>query len=107
MLVDISVDQVDASSRPARQPVDPVFRVDDSLFYCVANMPGAVPHSSTHALANATLPYTLEFAANGWRAAVRDDPSLALGVNVAGGQVVYRPVAEAHGLEYTPLDRVL
>ncbi|MGP8059260.1 MAG: alanine dehydrogenase [Acidimicrobiales bacterium] len=108
VLVDISVDQGGCfeSTRPTTHS-DPVFRVHDSLFYCVANMPGAVPHSSTHALANATLPYTLEIAANGWRAAVRDDPSLALGVNVAGGRVVYRPVAEAHGLKYTPLDRVL
>jgi len=108
VLVDISVDQGGCfeSTHPTTHS-DPVFRVHDSLFYCVANMPGAVPHSSTHALANATLPYTLEIAANGWRAAGRADPALALGVNVVDGQVVYPPVAEAHGLACTPLDRVL
>jgi len=108
VLVDISVDQGGCfeSTHPTTHS-DPVFRVHDSLFYCVANMPGAVPHSSTHALANATLPYTLEIAANGWRSAVRADPALALGVNVVAGQVVYPPVAEAHGLPCTPLDRAL
>ena len=108
VLVDISVDQGGCfeSTRPTTHS-DPTFAVHDSLFYCVANMPGAVPHSSTHALANATLPYTLEIATRGWRAAVGDDPALALGVNVAGGRVVYRPVAEAHGLGYTPLAEML
>jgi alanine dehydrogenase len=66
-------------------------------------MPGAVPHTSTHALANATLPYALSIASHGWKVAVQDDPSLAEGVNVAYGNVVYEPVAEAHGLAYTPL----
>ncbi len=108
VLVDISVDQGGCfeSTHPTTHS-DPVYTVHDSLFYCVANMPGAVPHSSTHALANATLPYTLEIAANGWRSAVRADPALALGVNVVAGQVVYPPVADAHGLPCTPLDRVL
>ena len=76
-------------------------------FYCVANMPGAVPHTSTHALANATLPYTLGIASRGWQEAVRDDPALAEGVNVAEGRVVYRPVADAHGMAYTPLEELL
>jgi alanine dehydrogenase len=108
VLVDISVDQGGCfeSTHPTTHS-DPVFTVHDSLFYCVANMPGAVPHSSTHALANATLPYTLEIAANGWRSAVRDDPSLALGVNIVAGQVVYLPVAEAHGLPCSPLFQAL
>jgi alanine dehydrogenase len=70
-------------------------------------MPGAVPHTSTHALANATLPYTLSIAAHGWRNAVRDDPALAEGVNVAAGHVVYEPVAEAHGLPFTPLSSLI
>jgi alanine dehydrogenase len=81
--------------------------VHGSIFYCVANMPGAVPHTSTHALANATLPYALRIADQGWRAAVQTDPALAEGVNVADGQVVYKPVADAHGMAFTPLAKLL
>jgi alanine dehydrogenase len=77
------------------------------VFYCVANMPGAVPHTSTHALANATLPYVLDVANQGWQKAVRANPALAEGVNVADGKVVYKPVADAHGLAYTPLAALL
>jgi alanine dehydrogenase len=108
VLVDISVDQGGCfeSTRPTTHS-DPVFEVHGSIFYCVANMPGAVPHTSTHALANATLPYVLELANNGWQAAVRADQALAEGVNVAAGKVVYEPVADAHGLEFTPLADVL
>ncbi|HEX4245784.1 MAG TPA: alanine dehydrogenase, partial [Acidimicrobiales bacterium] len=108
VLVDISVDQGGCfqSTRPTTHS-DPTFQVDGSLFYCVANMPGAVPHTSTHALANATLPYVSEIAELGWRAACAADPALALGVNVVDGSVVYRPVAEAHGLHYEPLSDVL
>jgi alanine dehydrogenase len=108
VLVDISVDQGGCfeSTRPTTHS-NPTFRVHDSVFYCVANMPGAVPHSSTHALANATLPYVLEIANRGWRDAVRYDPALALGVNVAHGAVVSTPVAQAHGLEARSLAEVL
>jgi alanine dehydrogenase len=81
--------------------------VHGSVFYCVANMPGAVPHTSTHALANATLPYTLSIASRGWKDAVRADRALGEGVNVVAGQVVYEPVAEAHGLPFTPLEALL
>jgi alanine dehydrogenase len=104
VLVDISVDQGGCfeSTRPTTHS-NPTFEVHGSIFYCVANMPGAVPHTSTHALANATLPYTLAIASHGWKAAVRDDPALGEGVNVAAGQVVYEPVAQAHGLPFTPL----
>jgi alanine dehydrogenase len=70
-------------------------------------MPGAVPETSTHALSNATLPYTLEIARHGWRDAVRRDAALAEGVNVAEGRLTYGPVGEAHGLEVTPLDVAL
>ena len=70
-------------------------------------MPGAVPHTSTHALANATLPYTLDISNQGWRKAVRANPALAEGVNVVDGKVVYKPVADAHGLEFTPLAEML
>jgi len=105
VLVDIAVDQGGCfeSSRPTTHS-DPVFDVHGSLFYCVANMPGAVPHTATHALSNATLPYTLEIAAHGWRAATRRDPALAAGVNVVGGAITCAPVAAAHGMAYTPLD---
>ena len=108
VLVDISVDQGGCfeSTRPTTHS-DPVFKVHDSLFYCVANMPGAVPNTSTHALVNATLPYTLEIARDGWQAAVRSDAALAEGVNVADGHVTYAPVAEAHDLDYRPLSSLL
>jgi alanine dehydrogenase len=104
VLVDISVDQGGCfeSTRPTTHS-NPTYEVHGSIFYCVANMPGAVPHTSTHALANATLPYTLSIASHGWEDAVRADPALAEGVNVVDGQVVYEPVAEAHGLPFTPL----
>jgi alanine dehydrogenase len=108
VLVDISVDQGGCfeSTRPTTHS-DPVFSVHDSLFYCVSNMPGAVPHSSTHALTNATLPYTLEIASGGWRNAAGRDPALALGVNIVEGSIVCRPVAEAHGLPHVALERIL
>jgi alanine dehydrogenase len=108
VLVDISVDQGGCfeSTRPTTHS-NPTFKVFGSIFYCVANMPGAVPHTSTHALANATLPYTLNIANLGWERAVRADHALSEGVNVVKGQVVYRPVAEAHGLAYTPLEGLL
>jgi alanine dehydrogenase len=106
--VDISVDQGGCfeSTRPTTHS-NPTFKVFGSIFYCVANMPGAVPHTSTHALANATLPYTLNIANLGWERAVQSDHPLSEGVNVVNGQVVYRPVAEAHGLPYTPLESLL
>ncbi|MGH3744318.1 MAG: alanine dehydrogenase, partial [Mycobacteriales bacterium] len=81
--------------------------VAGSLFYCVANMPGAVPHTSTYALTNVTLPYVAEIADRGLEAAVRADAALALGVNVADGHVVSEPVAAAHTLPYQPLAAVL
>jgi alanine dehydrogenase len=104
VLVDLAVDQGGCfeSSRPTTHS-NPTFVVNGSIFYCVANMPGAVPHTSTHALVNATLPYTLEIANGGWREAVRRDPALAQGVNVVEGAVVCQPVAEAHRLVATPL----
>ncbi len=107
VLVDISVDQGGCfeSTRPTTHS-DPTFEVNGSLFYCVANMPGAVPHSSTHALVNATLPYVLNIANHGWKDAVSEDPALAEGVNVVDGTVVYEPVAEAHGMDYPAAGQV-
>jgi alanine dehydrogenase len=108
VLVDISVDQGGCfeSTRPTTHS-HPTFEVHGSIFYCVANMPGAVPHTSTHALANATLPYTLSIANQGWQKAVRANHALAEGVNVADGRVVYKPVADAHGMAFTPLATLL
>jgi alanine dehydrogenase len=81
--------------------------VHDSTFYCVANMPGAVPNTSTYALTNATLPYVVAVADKGWEQALRDDPSLALGLNAHAGQLTNAPVGDAHGMPSTSLDEVL
>ena len=108
VLVDISVDQ--GGCFEATHPTthsNPVFEHNGCVFYCVANMPGAVPNTSTHALVNATLPYTVEIARHGWRDAVRLDPALAEGVNVVDGKLTCEPVAEAHELAYHPLAGLL
>ncbi len=108
VLVDISVDQGGCfeATRPTTHS-NPTFVVNGSIFYCVANMPGAVPATSTRALSNATLPYVMELARHGWREAVLADAALAEGVNVVNGKVTYGPVAEALDLNYTPLQEVL
>ncbi len=108
VLVDISIDQGGCfeDSHPTTH-ADPVYEVHKSLFYCVANMPGAVPHTSTYALTNVTLPYALELANYGWREAMRRDPALAFGLNTYGGEVTYGPVAEAHGMSSHAPDLVL
>ena len=108
VLVDISIDQGGCfeSSHPTTHS-QPTYPVHDSVFYCVANMPGAVPHTSTYALTNVTLPYAERIATLGWQQAVRADVALARGVNVVDGKVVYGPVAEAHGLDWRELDEVL
>ncbi|MFI5837789.1 alanine dehydrogenase [Micromonospora sp. NPDC051300] len=108
VLVDIAIDQGGCfeDSRPTTH-ADPTYKVHDSIFYCVANMPGAVPNTSTYALTNVTLPYALELANQGWREALRADPALALGLNTHDGKVVYGPVAEAHGMDVLPLAEVL
>ncbi|NUT98475.1 MAG: alanine dehydrogenase [Saccharothrix sp.] len=104
VLVDIAIDQGGcfADSRPTTHD-DPTFRVHESVFYCVANMPGAVPHTSTWALTNVTLPYVTALADKGFRQAVGDDPALAKGVNAVRGTVVQAEVAKAHGLPHVPL----
>jgi alanine dehydrogenase len=108
VLVDISIDQGGCfeDSRPTTHD-DPTYKVHNSVFYCVANMPGAVPHTSTYALTNVTLPYAVELANRGWREALRRDPALALGLNTYDGRITYGPVAEAHGAAVLPLDEVL
>ena len=104
VLVDVAIDQGGCfeTSRPTTHE-DPVYYVDGILHYCVANIPGAVPCTSTLALTNATLPYAIQLADKGWQRACRENPELALGLNVVEGKVVYKPVAEAWGLNYEPL----
>lgn len=108
VLVDISIDQGGCfeDSRPTTH-ADPTYPVHDSLFYCVANMPGAVPHTSTYALTNVTLPYAVGLADQGWREACRADHSLALGLNVHDGRLTYAAVAEAFDLPHMSLESVL
>ena len=79
----------------------------DSIFYCVANMPGSVPNTSTYALTNVTLPYAIALADKGWQQALTDDPALALGLSTHEGRLASVPVAEAHGLDYVALDDLL
>ena len=108
VLVDVSIDQGGCfeTSRPTTHS-DPVYEVDGVTHYCVTNMPGAVPVTSTYALTNATMPYVLHFASDGVIGAVKANPGLKLGVNVAAGHVTYEPVASAVGVPYVPVDEVL
>jgi alanine dehydrogenase len=107
VIVDVAIDQGGCieTVRPTSHS-NPTFDVDGVVHYCVTNMPGAVPRTSTFALSNVTLPYGLLLAEKGMEA-VRNDPALAKGVNVYKGQVTYPAVAEAFGLEYTPLDTLM
>ncbi|MDX6475965.1 MAG: alanine dehydrogenase [Gaiellaceae bacterium] len=108
VVVDVAIDQGGCfETSHATTHADPVYVVDGVTHYCVANMPGGVPVTSTKALTNATLPYVEAIANHGLRAAVAADPALARGVNVVEGKVTYEAVAEAHGLDYTPLEGVL
>jgi alanine dehydrogenase len=104
VLVDIAIDQGGcfADSRPTTHD-DPTYRVHDSIFYCVANMPGAVPTTSTQGLTNVTLPYAVALADHGWRQALENDRSLALGLNTHQGALTNAAVATAHALPHTPL----
>jgi alanine dehydrogenase len=108
VVCDVSIDQGGCfeTSRPTTHS-DPVYVVDDVTHYCVSNMPGAVPITSTFALTNVTLPYVELIADNGLRAAIARDPALACGVNVFDGKLTYDAVAEAHGLEYSPLEELV
>ena len=108
VLVDVSIDQGGCfeTSRPTTHS-DPTYEVDGITHYCVTNMPGAVPITSTYALTNATLPYVLALADRGLKGAIDSHPGLAQGVNVMGGRVTLAAVAEGTGLEHTPLDEVL
>jgi alanine dehydrogenase len=108
VVIDISVDQggcIETSRMTTHS--DPTYVVHGVVHYCVGNMPGAVPNTSTYALTNVTLPYALEIASRGLDEAVRDDPVLARGVNVFGGRITNEAVAEAHGLEAAPLSSMI
>ncbi len=108
VLVDVSIDQGGCfeTSRPTTH-TDPTYEVDGITHYCVANMPGAVPVTSTYALTNATMPYIVHLATSGVHAAVAENPGLKLGVNVAAGEVTYAPVAEAVGVKHVNVDVAL
>jgi len=108
VLVDVAIDQGGCfeTSRPTTHS-DPIYSVDGVIHYCVANMPGAVPKTSTIALTNATLPYAVEIANKGWRRAMKENPEIKLGANVVKGKVTFKPVADAFGLEYTLIDSLL
>ena len=108
VLVDVAIDQGGCfeTSEPTTH-ADPTFKVDGVVHYCVANMPGAVPRTATLALTNATLPYIIRLADQGWREALRADPLLRQGLNVAAGQITCRPVAKSQGLEWSDPRSVL
>jgi alanine dehydrogenase len=108
VIVDVAIDQGGCieTSRPTTHD-DSIYEVDGIIHYCVTNMPGAVPITSTQALTNATLPYALEIAGKGFKQAAVDNPEIARGFNILAGKVTYKSVAEAFGLEYTPLDSLL
>jgi alanine dehydrogenase len=108
VLVDVSIDQGGCfeTSRPTTHD-DPVYIIDDIIHYCVANMPGAVPYTSTLGLTNVTLPYVLQLADKGWKKALLDNTELLKGLNIANGEIVYQHVADAFGLGYTEVNEVL
>ncbi len=108
VLVDVAVDQGGCieTCKPTTHE-EPTFVIDDVVHYCVANMPGAVPYTSTIALTNATLPYAIQLAGKGWQQACRENEPLKLGLNIIDGQVVYKSVADAFGLDYTPVKQFL
>jgi len=108
VVVDVAVDQGGCieTCRPTTHD-NPTYEIDGVVHYCVANMPGAVPHTSTWALTNTTLSYAIAIANKGIVKAAKDDRALKLGLNTYAGSVTYQGVAEAHGLEYVPIDKVL
>lgn len=108
VLVDVAIDQGGCfeTSKPTTHK-DPVYFVDDILHYCVANMPGAVPYTSTMGLTNVTLPYAVQLANKGWKKALEDDQGLLQGLNIANGTIVYKEVAEAFDMDWKEVDAVL
>jgi len=108
VLVDVAIDQGGCfETSKATTHSQPIYKVDGVVHYCVANMPGAVPKTSTLALTNATLPYAVEIANKGWKKAMKQNPDIKLGANVVKGKVTYKGVAEAFGLKFTPIESLL
>jgi alanine dehydrogenase len=108
VMVDVAIDQGGCfeTSHPTTH-TDPTFEIDGVMHYCVANMPGAVPITSTMALTNATLPYAVQLANKGWKQACHDTPGLKEGVNMVDGKVTYKGVSDAFGMEYTPIEDLM
>jgi len=108
VLVDVAIDQGGCfeTSKPTTHD-DPIYVIDDVVHYCVANMPGAVPYTSTLGLTNVTLPYAVDLANKGWKKALKEDEELKMGLNIAEGKIVYKDVAEAFDMKYTAIDDVL
>ncbi|NGP76737.1 alanine dehydrogenase [Balneolaceae bacterium YR4-1] len=108
VLVDVAIDQGGCfeTSKPTTHD-DPIYVIDDVVHYCVANMPGAVPYTSTLGLTNVTLPYAVDLANKGWKKALNEDEELKMGLNIAEGKIVYKDVAAAFDMEYTSIDEVL
>jgi alanine dehydrogenase len=108
VIVDVAIDQGGCvETAKATTHDDPIFEVEGVIHYCVANMPGAVSFTSTNALTNATLPYAIQLADKGYKKAALDNPEIAKGINVIGGKVTYKGVADAFGMAYEPLESVL
>jgi alanine dehydrogenase len=108
VLVDVAIDQGGCfETSKATTHSDPIYTVEGVVHYCVANMPGAVPRTSTMALTNATLPYAVEIANKGWKKAISESEEIKLGANVIHGKVTYQAVAEAFDLDYTPVEELL
>ena len=108
VLVDVAIDQGGCfETSKATTHGDPIYEVEGVVHYCVANMPGAVPRTSTLALTNATLPYAVAIANKGWKTAMQESEEIKLGANVVNGKVTYKAVADAFGLDYTPIDEML
>jgi len=104
VLVDIAIDQGGCfEDSKATTHENPTYNIHNSVFYCVANMPGAVPVTSTYALTNVTLPFAIQIANLGWEKALKQNPDLAKGLNTHAGKVTYKAVAEAHGYEFSPV----
>lgn len=108
VMVDVAIDQGGCfeTSKPTTHD-DPIYIIDEVVHYCVANMPGAVPYTSTLGLTNVTLPYAVQIANKGWKQALDDDPELKKGLNIVDGKIVYDDVAEAFEMEYTPIDEMI
>jgi alanine dehydrogenase len=108
VLVDVAIDQGGCfETSKATTHGNPIYTVEGVVHYCVANMPGAVPRTSTMALTNATLPYAVEIANKGWKKAMQENPEIKVGANVINGKITYRAVAEAFGLDCASIDDLL